>query len=199
MARPRGSQTQKSLNSQTAMLEAAVSVLIDLGFAQFTTTEVATRAGMSRGAQLNYFPTRNALLVATTKYTLSNARDQAMIYVGRAMATKNPLPEYFNSLIEFFLTGPYRAMLEMTISARADPELAREVHPVVRQYRELLDNLWEDTLCKAGFDREKVKMVIEVTNNFFRGLASTQVWMPNEHVEKLQLDFWRKSVEQMLR
>lgn len=199
MARPKGSQTKKSLQSQTAMLEAAVSVLVDLGFAQFTTAEVAKRAGMSRGAQLNYFPTRNALLVATTKYTLSNARDRAMIHVGRAMAAKNPLPEYFNSLVEFFLTGPYRAMLEMTISARADPGLAREVHPIVREYRELLDSLWEDALCKAGFDREKVKIVLEVTNNFFRGLASTQVWMPNDAVEKLQLDFWKKSVEQILR
>ncbi len=52
-------------NLRSAILESAVSSLIEQGTAATTTLEVQRRAGVSRGALLHHFPTHASLLAAT--------------------------------------------------------------------------------------------------------------------------------------
>ena len=50
------------------LLEATVDCLVERGFAGTSTTLVSERAGVSRGAQLHHFPTKNALVVAAVEH-----------------------------------------------------------------------------------------------------------------------------------
>jgi AcrR family transcriptional regulator len=50
------------------LLEATVECLVERGFAGTSTTLVSERAGVSRGAQLHHFPTKNALVVAAVEH-----------------------------------------------------------------------------------------------------------------------------------
>ncbi len=50
------------------LLEATVDCLVERGFAGTTTTLVSERAGVSRGAQLHHFPTKNDLVVAAVEH-----------------------------------------------------------------------------------------------------------------------------------
>ena len=55
------------------LLEATVECLVERGWSGTSTTVVSQRAGVSRGAQLHHFPTKNALVVAAVEH-LSTAR-----------------------------------------------------------------------------------------------------------------------------
>ena len=68
----RRSQEERSAGTQRALLDAAVACLIEDGFQGFSTSTVADRAGVSRGAQLHHFPTRAALVAATIAHVFAS-------------------------------------------------------------------------------------------------------------------------------
>ena len=51
-------------------MEAAIECLAELGYARTTTNAVCERAGLSRGAQLHHFPSKQELLVGAVQHLL---------------------------------------------------------------------------------------------------------------------------------
>jgi len=56
-ARPRRGQEERRASTRARLLDATVECLVDHGYAATTTTVIAERAGVSRGAQLHHYPT----------------------------------------------------------------------------------------------------------------------------------------------
>src|SRR5918912_371373 len=67
-SRPRRSQAERSATTREALLDATVRCLVEEGYASTTTARVAERAGVSRGAHLHHFQTRNALVAAAIQH-----------------------------------------------------------------------------------------------------------------------------------
>src|SRR5690349_22346126 len=65
-ARP--AQQERSRATQQRLLEAAVDCLVEYGWSGASTTVIAERAGVSRGAQLHHYPTRAALVLAAVEH-----------------------------------------------------------------------------------------------------------------------------------
>jgi len=61
-------QQDRSRATQRRLLDATVDCLVEVGWAGTTTTLVAERAGVSRGAQLHHYPTKAALVVAALEH-----------------------------------------------------------------------------------------------------------------------------------
>ena len=59
----RRTHAERSATTRTALLDATIECLAELGYSGTTTAEVVRRAGLSRGAQVHHFPTK-ALLIA---------------------------------------------------------------------------------------------------------------------------------------
>src|SRR5262249_27598217 len=74
--RPRRTQEERSTTTGTQPLDAALASLADLGYARTTTTEVARRAGLSRGAQLHHYPTKEELVVAALEHLLDRRHQE---------------------------------------------------------------------------------------------------------------------------
>ena len=64
-ASQRRTQAERSATTQGKLLVAALECLVEHGYGGTTTTLVAERAGVSRGAQLHHYPTRAALVAAS--------------------------------------------------------------------------------------------------------------------------------------
>jgi tetracycline repressor-like protein len=56
-------QQDRSRATQRRLLDATVDCLVEVGWAGTTTTLVSERAGVSRGAQLHHYPTKDALVL----------------------------------------------------------------------------------------------------------------------------------------
>ena len=81
----RRSQAERSAATREALLDATIACLVEDGYANTTTSRVAERAGVSRGAHLHHFQTRQALLAAAME-RLAERRGAELL----AAATKLP-------------------------------------------------------------------------------------------------------------
>src|SRR5688500_14099942 len=64
----RRTQEERSATMRARLLDATIDCLIDLGYSATTTTVIADRAGVSRGAQLHHFPTKAELVSAAVEH-----------------------------------------------------------------------------------------------------------------------------------
>src|SRR2546429_7813146 len=73
---PRRTQEERRSQTQTRLLDATAEALADLGWAGLSTTDVARRAGVSRGAQQHHYPTKMTLVAAALEHLLVKMRDE---------------------------------------------------------------------------------------------------------------------------
>jgi len=99
---PRKSPVQaRSTASVSAILEATIQVLLDVGKERLTTTRVAYRAGVSVGTLYQYFPNKSALLQAALRDHLESVAD-ALEEVCRE-ESGSPLPQMASRVVNTFL------------------------------------------------------------------------------------------------
>src|SRR5262245_66517292 len=67
----RRSQAERSAGTQARLLDATIDCLVELGWSGTSTTEVVRRAGVSRGAQVHHYPTKEDLVVAAVEHLCS--------------------------------------------------------------------------------------------------------------------------------
>ena len=74
----RGSTYRVGRATREAIVQAAESVLMDFGYAQFSVQRVAARLGITPGNLNYYFPTRASLLEALIRRTLAQYRRRVL-------------------------------------------------------------------------------------------------------------------------
>jgi AcrR family transcriptional regulator len=108
-------------------MDAALACLVEAGYGGTTTTEVAQRAGVSRGAQLHHFPSKQELLVAAVEQVFDRRRDQFRKAFADVPVSVDPVDAAIDLLWSTFTTDAFPAWLELEVAARTDPDL----HPVM--------------------------------------------------------------------
>lgn len=126
----RRTQAERSAATRRLLLDATVDCLVELGYAGTTTAAVAERAGLSRGAQLHHFGTRQRLIAAAVQHLADRRLDQVQERA-RRWADDEARPRRALGLLAETLSGPlYAATLELWVAARVDPELREALIPV---------------------------------------------------------------------
>ena len=74
------------------LLDATVECLVERGWSGTSTTLVSERAGVSRGAQLHHFPTKNDLVVAAVEH-LSEQRGEELQRAADGLPRGRDAPE----------------------------------------------------------------------------------------------------------
>jgi AcrR family transcriptional regulator len=177
-AKARRSQQQRRQDTQERVLKAALDILAEHGYGRFTTTAVAARAGVSRGAQENYFRTKTDLIAAATSYAMDSATTHAAKSAQAARTAPDPLQLFLDDSRAFFLSRSYRAMVELALAGRSEPALSRIHRAAFVKFRKDLDRVWTRTLCDAGLPRPLVEEFVELTVYLLRGLALTELILP---------------------
>ena len=142
----RATQGERTRAMRARLLEATVDCLVERGFAGTSTTLVSERAGVSRGAQLHHFPTKNDLVVAAVAH-LSEARGNEL----RRAAAELPRGEHrtravLQMLDDHFTSPVFNAALELWVAARTDPTLHEAVEPLERRVGREAHRLTVDAL-----------------------------------------------------
>lgn len=152
------------------LLEAALRVLHERGYADTTTTAVCEQAGASRGAQLHHFPSKAELVRATIEHLASK---RAVELRAEAM-TIPPGGDRITAalaLLEKAFTGRlYTVALEVWVAARTDPELRAALAPLERRIGRELFQLTLDVLGADGTDPD-VREAVQLTLELMRGLG----------------------------
>ncbi len=119
----RRTNAERTATTRARLLDATIDCLVELGWAGTTTTEVVRRAGVSRGAQVHHYPTKDDLVLAAIEHLL----DRRLAEYHAAfddLPVHDRTPATALDLLWDTCTGPtFAAWLELAIAARHDERL----------------------------------------------------------------------------
>ena len=197
-ATPRRTQAERRAGTQQSILTAALETLVEFGHAGFTTTRIAAKAGVSRGAQENYFPTRTALLAAATAHAMDEAAARATETAARASHSADPLKAFLDEEGAFFFSVTYAAMVELALAGRSDPALRKIHRDAFDTIGRSRDRAWTQALIAAGYDATRVRDLLTMTVTVFRGVALSAVILPPQAGAKRAAALWREQAAPLL-
>jgi AcrR family transcriptional regulator len=126
--RERRSQAQRSAEMRTRLLDATIDCLVKYGYSGTTTPRIAEMAGVTRGAQVHHFGSREDLLLAAVEHLALKRMSAAVPQFGEGVAKAADLigavldiawdlhgDEYFIPVVELWVAG------------RTDPALGEQV------------------------------------------------------------------------
>lgn len=122
---------ERSAATRKLILDATITCLNDWGYGGVTNIKVADAAGVSRGAMMHHFPTRQALIIAT----IEHAHDKLNVFRAAEMERTPPgLPRFRAILDQSLVTQRMpegTALNEIRIGSRSDKEIREAVTPMM--------------------------------------------------------------------
>jgi len=194
----RRTQEQRRTDTKSRILIAALDVLVEDGHARFTTTRVASKAGVSRGAQENYYRTRTDLIAAATAHAMDHAASRTEASAAHAKTSTDPLKAFLDDEQEFFFSNTYAAMVELALAGRDEPALEKIHRHAFVKFGKIRNSVWTAALVGAGYGEREVRDFVELTVYLLRGLSMTDLILP----QKLPVDVlprWHALAPAMLR
>ena len=166
---PRRTQAQRSAEMRERLLDATVSVLIEYGFAGTTTARVVEAAGVTKGAQLHHFPSKESLVVAAIDHLARQRAQTAIGTIADARGTPDPAVAVLDLLWEAHQGPMFVATVELWVAARTNPVLLQEIKRV--------EPLVNDTLAAAvaqvlpdGTRQKKLRNAVYTAMDALRGV-----------------------------
>jgi AcrR family transcriptional regulator len=126
----RRTQAERSAATRARLLDATVECLITYGYAGTTTPRVAELAGVTRGAQIHHFPSKEHLVVAAIEYLAQQRAQAAIAELGRVKASTDLISTVLDFMWEAHQGPMFIAAMELWVAARTDRVLARQIERV---------------------------------------------------------------------
>lgn len=190
-------QEERTRVMRARLLEATVECLVERGFAGTSTTLVSERAGVSRGAQLHHFPTKNDLVVAAVEH-LTEKRGAEL---AEAAASLPEGPRHTRAVLamlaDHFTGAVFAAALELWVAARTDASLLAAVEPLEQRIGREIHRITVDLL---GVDESLPgnRELVQATLDLARGLGLASTIGDDSRRRAAILDRWAEVLEHAL-
>ncbi|MCW2855842.1 MAG: transcriptional regulator, TetR family [Marmoricola sp.] len=179
------------------LLEATAQCLVDCGWSRTSTTLVSQRAGVSRGAQLHHFPTKNDLVIAAVEHLALLRRDE----LAQAAATLPDGPARTRAVLEMlgehFTSDVFVAALELWVAARSDPTLLAALGPFEQVTGRETHKLTVKMLA-ADESQPGARELVQATLDLIRGLGLANTISNDQKRRSKILDRWAAVLEDEL-
>jgi AcrR family transcriptional regulator len=183
-------QQQRSRATQARLLEATVDCLVDHGWSGTTTTVVAARAGVSRGAQLHHYPTKAALVMAAVEHLAELRAAELRAEAATLPPGQTRLDRVLDLLASAF-TGPlFVAALEVWVAARTDAALREAMIPLEARVGREMHRLTVE-LLDADERRPGVREAVQATLDLLRGLGVANLLSDDSPRRQALLAAWK--------
>jgi len=191
-------QEERTRVMRARLLEATVDCLVERGFAGTSTTLVSERAGVSRGAQLHHFPTKNDLVVAAVEH-LTEKRGAELAAAAAALPDG---PRHTRAVMQMlgdhFASPVFNAALELWVAARTDAALLAAVGPLEQRVGRETHRLTVE-LLGADESVPGVRELVQATLDLVRGLGLANTISDDTRRRVRILDTWADTVDSVLK
>jgi AcrR family transcriptional regulator len=177
------------------LLDAAVDCLYELGYSGTTTIEVAARAGVSRGAQLHHFPTKEKLVTEAVRHVLAKRLEEfRQAFAELPEGTDKP-GAAIDILWEKLSCKVFYAWLELVVAARTDPQLKPRVTALTSRFTENVSRTFNELFPRPEGAPPYWDIMPVMTFAFLQGLALDAMVMPAREEIARALEIWRQLSE----
>ena len=190
-------QEERTRAMRQRLLEATVDCLVEHGWSGTSTTLVSQRAGVSRGAQLHHFPTKDALVLAAVEH-LSELRGQELREAAVRLPTGRRRTRAVLEMFAAHFTSPvFTAALELWVAARTDEALHGAVVRLEQRVGREAHLIAVDAL---GVDESRpgVRELVQATLDLVRGLGLANTITDDTARRNRILAAWAHTLDQEL-
>src|SRR3954451_22035605 len=177
------------------LLEATVDCLVERGFAGTSTTLVSERAGVSRGAQLHHFPTKNDLVVAAVEHLTEKRGLELAAAAAAGPAGPRHTRAVLQVLADHFTSPVFTAALELWVAARTDEALLAAVAPLEQRVGRETHRMTVD-LLGTDESRPGVRELVQATLDLVRGLGLAATISDDTRRRNRILDQWAHTLDE---
>jgi AcrR family transcriptional regulator len=193
----RRTQEERSAGTRQKLLDAAIECLVELGYARMTTTDVADRAGVSRGAQLHHFPSKVELVTSAIRHLADRRAEELRRDAAALPAGERGIPQ-ITELTWSYSSGPlFMAAMELIVAARTDRELHAALWPIEKEFAQTSGQLLRELY--AGYaDHPDFELAMHLTVHVMRGMALQKILKDDDRHRRKALKLWERMMSSML-
>jgi AcrR family transcriptional regulator len=193
-AKARRTQAQRSSETRTVLIEAAIRTVHRLGYGAATTALIADEAGISRGAILHQFGTRAELMAEVIRHVFEQeVRDYAELMVQLRIGRR--VSDWVELCWRVLGRPSGLAVMEILLASRSDVELAARIAPMQAAVEQSALN---DLRAQFGGDDQDTLARMRLIAWSIRGLTMAQMLLPEpEDIERSVALFrsWLRAAE----
>ena len=126
----RRTQAERSAAMRTRLLDATIECLVSYGYSGTTTPRIAELAGVTRGAQIHHFRSKEDLVVAAVEHLAQQRTQAAIRELGQVRSIPDPVKTALDFLWEAHQGPMFIATVELWVAARTDRVLAQHIERV---------------------------------------------------------------------
>jgi AcrR family transcriptional regulator len=185
-------QKQRSSETRALLLDATIDTLIELGYMNCSTTEIAKRAGVSRGALVHHYGSKMGLITAATQHLFLGFADEVQELASQVQESGGNVESFLHGTLDKFFHGRFFfASLELISAARTNLELKDRLVPLIREFHHRLDSLWHCFFRATEVSPARVDILLNMTLCLLRGMALQSVLRDDPHYYEEILDTWK--------
>jgi AcrR family transcriptional regulator len=167
-------QEERSAETRRRLIDATVECLFERGYAGITTAEIAERAGVSKGAQLHHFPTKDQLVIAALEhlFELRVAASSSLETIRRL--PKDPykrLAAIIDMLVPVYRDKVFYAWLELVVACRTDLALREALKDASERFSDRVRKIWKELFGSPSDHSERFRLLDQFINGQFAAMA----------------------------
>jgi AcrR family transcriptional regulator len=190
-AAPRRSQEARSEDTQRRLLEATVALLLERGYTRLTTSDIARRAGLSRGALTHHFASKEDIVVRALASQLEATTTGLRRFCDSRPAPTMNTDDVVDYLWPMMEQGLFYVTLEYLPEARNNPSFRAQLLPVVQDFHAALDAIWTRLSESYGVPPEQARITMNATMCLIRGMIAQTVLRDDPPYFRQMLDYWK--------
>ncbi|MEV6067647.1 TetR family transcriptional regulator [Nocardia sp. NPDC052001] len=192
-ALPPNKHQEKSLRTRALLLDAAIDSLAEVGYASASIADITARAGVTRGAQLHHFHTRQELFAQTIEHLTQRQREALQ----RKARTPGASP---GEILVELVTAPFagklgKAAVELYVGIANEKELRRNM---LRVQHDLTVELLDACGARIEVPRARLESAFWLTINLVRGATLDEMVGRDRLRRKQVLAEWARIADDLL-
>jgi AcrR family transcriptional regulator len=194
-----GWQAQKSASTRNSIVEAAIKSFVELGYASTTTTAIAERAGLSRGAMLHHFPSKVDIVRAAVDYLHAKRLKAIRKSNAKVPSEGDRVRQGVDAYWSHVQHPLFVAFFELSVAARTDPELASILRPAQEAFERESLQTTVDVFPEWHGDTEYFELAFDLSRYLLEGMAISFLTHKETKRDKRVLQFLEDSLRELRR
>jgi AcrR family transcriptional regulator len=192
-----GWQAQKSASTRLQIVEAALRCFVELGYARTTTTVIAEKAGLSRGAMLHHFPSKLDIVRAAVEHLHAKRLKAFRKSIDRLARDDSRARKSLEAYWEHVRHPMYVAFLELWVAARTDPELAAILAPAQESFEREWYSTAVDLFPEWRDSGENFDVALDLVHYVMDGMAVSFPAHDHTDQEKRLLNYLEQQMHEL--
>jgi AcrR family transcriptional regulator len=174
--RPRRTQEERSTQTRGQLVNAAIHVMQESGYANLTISKVADRAGLTNGAMQHHFASREELIIAVLDALYPVLEIPFEDIASRKWAVKERVSAYIDLLWQIYSRPEYLVIWDIAFGTRGDPPLNAKLRDYQRDISTRMRKQLAASFADVGLSVQNAEQIISVVISCLRGFALQAVF-----------------------